>query len=197
MLWWKNVDLVQLSNPWSGFMVGQMPYYLLVTVGLEKKHTKSRTKGPGKHSKESRCTSITALLVLFAAWVLSGTQLWVMGRVQLPAALGPKSALSYLRSCTVSVDRAGRQQHRGGEWTASAVPGNSAAAVTVEPHRNAFVSRKVKLVIFLSLWHISRKKLVYVSTTSGVLIAAIRRMRGKEIPFALLSHPLRFFFSLH
>lgn len=114
-----------------------------------------------------------------------------------------KGALSCLRRCTVSVDRAGwlgcagRQQQRGGERTASAVLGNSAAAVTVEPHRNAFVYRKVKLVIFLSLWHISKEKLLYVSTTSGVLIAAIRRMRGKEIPFALLSHPLRFFFSLH
>lgn len=54
-------------------MMGQMPYYLLVTVGLEKKiknknkkkqAQKKRTKGPGKHSKESRCSSITALLAV-------------------------------------------------------------------------------------------------------------------------------------
>lgn len=97
-----------------------------------------------------------------------------------------KGALSCLRRCAVSVGRAswpgcaGSWQWRGGEHTTSAVLGNSAAAVTVEPHWNVFVYRKVKLVIFLSLWHLSREKLLCVSTTSGVLIAASRRLRREE-----------------
>lgn len=177
--------------------MGQMPYYLLVTVGLEKKiknknkkkqAQKKRTKGPGKHSKESRCSSITALLAVCCLSAVGHPAL-SDGQCSAPSSIGSQGKVhsaAWERWCAVSVGRAswpgcaGSWQWRGGEHTTSAVLGNSAAAVTVEPHWNVFVYRKVKLVIFLSLWHVSREKLLCVSTASGVLIAASRRLRREE-----------------
>lgn len=93
--------------------------------------------------------------------------------------------------CTGSV------QQRGREPLMSALPDDSAAAaLTAEPRWNVFMLQERHIYNFPELLaHFQEEIVLCVSCSWSqyVVVAAIKRIGGKEIPFALLPHALRFF----